>query len=290
MTADGRVGTDACGPGTGMVGDVPSSGSYVGRLPQLKAPYKLCGLSCHAITSGLQQRTENGFQILGGSDDWQIRDQPTLEAYKHLEDYNFQVMVWEDDVWYMELVLYPPSTDDAYKVVANSIFGPTSRWQMMRHWNVINPGDHDYGMDDIKGPEQLLIRHREGLGQDPSYIRRNFQIVHHLITGAEEVDPYKNPKKWRGLENAQPRLHFPRSSTPACGGHHRTRKSGKNGDGVTSRMPTTAPTPTRALLGEEQFRLAATSDSNRCRSRYRDDRSQWPSHDLGWRQKAGKSL
>ena len=163
----------------------------------MKAPYKLCGLSCHAITSGLQQRTEDGFKILGGGDDWQVRDQPTVEAYKHFDDYGFQIMVWEDDVWYIELVLYPPSTDDAYKVVANSIFGPTSRWQMMRHWNVINPGDHDYGMDDVKGPEQIAIRKHEGLGQDRDYMRRNFQIVHHLVTGAEEVDPLENPKKWR---------------------------------------------------------------------------------------------
>jgi hypothetical protein len=77
----------------------------------------------------------------GGKNVWQVRDQPTVEAYKHLEDYDFQVMVWEDDVWYMELLMYPPSTDDAYKIVGLSICGPTSRWQMMRHWNVINPGD-----------------------------------------------------------------------------------------------------------------------------------------------------
>ncbi|MEM7387079.1 MAG: hypothetical protein AAF514_19245, partial [Verrucomicrobiota bacterium] len=197
VTADPRIGTDACGPGTGLVGDVPASGGYVGRLPRLKAPYKLCGLSCHAITSGLQKRTDSGWNMVGGGDDWQFRDQPTVEAYKHLEDYGFQVMVWEDDVWYMELVLYPPSADDAYKQIAHSIFGPTTRWQMMRHWNVINPGDHDYGMDDVKGPEQIAIRKHDGLGQDASYMRRNFQIVHHLITGEEEVDPLANPKKWR---------------------------------------------------------------------------------------------
>ena len=68
---------------------------------------------------------------------------------------------------------------------------------MMRHWNVINPGDHDYGMDDVKGPEQLVLRLKDGLGQDRDYMRRNFQIVHHLITGEESVDPLVNPKKWR---------------------------------------------------------------------------------------------
>ena len=76
VTADSRLGTDATGPGTGLVGDVPASGDYVGRLPQLTAPYKICGLSCHAITSGLQQRTDLGLKLLGGGDDWQFRDQP----------------------------------------------------------------------------------------------------------------------------------------------------------------------------------------------------------------------
>ena len=252
VTTDPRIGTDACGPGTGFVGDVPASGSYVGRLPQLKAPYKLCGLSCHAINSGLQQRSEKGFKILGGGDDWQIRDQPTVEAYKHLHDYKFQIMVWEDDVWYMELVLYPPSTDDAYKIVANSIFGPTSRWQMMQHWNVINPGDHDYGMDDVKGPEQIAIRKRDGLGQDASYMRRNFQIVHHLVTGAEEVDPLANPKKWRAWK--MPRRDFTLGIVDA-----RLWRSSQDTniwkdwgwDHVENAYDRTDPT--RALLGEEQF-------------------------------------
>ena len=197
VTADGRVGTDACGPGTALVGDVPGGGDYVGRLPQLKAPYKLCGLSCHAINQGLQVPDGDGFKMIGGRAEWQIRDQPSMGSYQHLEDYDFQVMVWEDDVWYMELLLYPPSTDDAYKIIALSICGPTSRWQMMRHWNTINPGDHDYGMDDIKGPEQLIMRQKSGLGQDPDYLRRNFQIVHLLTTGEELLDPTENPKKWR---------------------------------------------------------------------------------------------
>ena len=98
VTSDSRIGSDSVGPGTGMVGDVPGNGAYVGRLPRLVAPYRMCGLSCHAIHQGLQQRTATGFKMTGGQDDWQIRDQPTVEAYKHLNDYNFQVMVWEDDV------------------------------------------------------------------------------------------------------------------------------------------------------------------------------------------------
>ncbi len=252
VTGDARIGTDACGPGTGLVGDVPSSGAYVGRLPQLQAPYKLCGLSCHAITSGLQQRTDDGLKILGGSDDWQVRDQPTVEAYKHLDDYGFQIMVWEDDVWYMELVLYPPSTDDAYKVVANSIFGPTSRWQMMRHWNVINPGDHDYGMDDVKGPEQIAIRKHEGLGQDPAYMRRNFQIVHHLVTGAEQVDPLANPKKWRAWKMPNRDFTFAIVDSRLWRSSQDTSIWKEWGwDNIES--PYDRTDPTRALLGEEQF-------------------------------------
>ena len=252
VTGDARIGTAACGPGTGFVGDVPASGSYVGRLPQLRAPYKLCGLSCHAITSGLQQRSGAGWKILGGGDDWQVRDQPTVEAYKHFDEYKFQIMVWEDDVWYMELVLYPPSTDDAYKVVANSIFGPTSRWQMMRHWNVINPGDHDYGMDDVKGPEQIAIRRHENLGQDASYMRRNFQIVHHLVTGAEEVDPLANPKKWRAWKMPDRDFTFVVTDARLWRSSQDTEIWKDWGWGEVENLYDRAD-PTRALLGEEQF-------------------------------------
>ena len=253
VTADGRVGTDACGPGTGLVGEVPGGGNYVGRLPQLKAPYKLCGLSCHAINSGLQMRTESGWaKVTGGRDVWQVRDQPTVEAYKHLEDYDFQIMVWEDDVWYMELLMYPPSTDDAYKIVALSICGPTSRWQMMRHWNVINPGDHDYGMDDVKGPEQIVIRKTEGLGQDPAYMRRNFQIVHHLTTGAEEVDPFVNPKKWRSWKMPNRDFTFVVLDSRLWRSSQDVDIWDDQGwDAFKSLYDRTDPT--RSLLGEEQF-------------------------------------
>ncbi len=264
VTADPRLGTSACGPGTGLVGDVPNSGQYVGRLPKLAAPYKFCGLSCHAINSGLQQQTEDSWKMAGERDRWMFRDQPTEQAYQHLEDYDFQVMLWEDDVWYMELVMYPPSTDDAYKIIAWSICGPTSRWQMMRHWNVLNPGDHDYGMDDIKGPEQIAIRQQEGLGQDPAYMRRNFQIVHHLTTGAETVDPLVNPKKWRAWK--MPSRDFTmiildsrlwRSSQDVDIWDDQGWGEFKSLYGRTD--------PTRSLLGEEQFgwlqELLATDSS-----------------------------
>ena len=264
VTADDRVGTDACGPGTGLVGDVPAHGNYVGRLPRLTAPYKVCGLSCHAITSGLQQRIGSSWKLTGAKDQWQFRDQPSEQSYMHLDEYGFQVMLWEDDVWYMELVMYPPSTDDAYKIIAWSICGPTSRWQMMRHWNVLNPGDHDYGMDDVKGPEQILIRNQDGLGQDPSYMRRNFQIVHHLTTGAEHVDPAVNPKKWRAWK--MPERDFTLVILDS-----RLWRSSQDVDiwddqGWGKFQSLYGRTdPTRSLLGEEQFgwfqELLATDSS-----------------------------
>lgn len=148
--------------------------------------------------------------------------------------------------------MYPPSTPDAYNIVAHSICGPTSRWQMMRHWNVINPGDHDYGMDDVKGPEQIAIRNVEGLGQDRDYMRRNFQIVHHLTTGAEEVDPTINPKKWRAWK--MPLRDF---TLIVC--DSRLWRSSQDVDmwddaGWGEFKSLYGRTdPTRSLLGEEQF-------------------------------------
>lgn len=210
VTSDPRIGTDSVGPGTGLVGDAPAEGDYVGRLPRLGAPYKICGLSCHAIHPASYAALPDaaggrcGQGIVGAgqapcgiADAWYVHDQPAHQAFKHLEEYGFQVMLWEDDIWYMELLLYPPSTDDAYKIINATIAGPTTRWQMMRHWNVLNPGDHDHGMDDVKGPEQLLVRTRRDLGLDPSYMVRNFQIVSHLMLGKENPSGKDNPKRWR---------------------------------------------------------------------------------------------
>ena len=266
VTADPRPGTDSVGPGTGLVGDIPNGGNYVGRLPQLKAPYKVCGLSCHAIhTAKVADLPDSdgghcGPRIVGasGSNDcgiarpFYVHDQPCYGAFQHLEDFNYQVMLWEDDVWYMELLLYPPSTDDAYKTVTTTIAGPTTRWQMMRHWNVLNPGDHDHGMDDVKGPEQILIRNRNDLGQDASYMVRNFQIVSHLMTGKENPSGKDNPKRWRKWK--MPNRDFTlmvmdsrlwrTSQDPAIwddeGWGHDKELYDRND-------------PTRTLLGEEQF-------------------------------------
>jgi hypothetical protein len=231
---------------------------YVGRLPKLTAPYRLCGLSCHAIHGGKPQLPNAGwFQ-----ENW-IYEQPTPEAYRHLEDYEFQVMLWEDDVWYLELLLYPPSTDDAYKIVTTTIAGPTSRWQMMRHWNVLNPGDHDHGMDDVKGPEQISIRKMEGLGQDPDYMRRNFQMVSHLMTGEENPDPLENPKRWRAwrmpnrdftLMIMDARLWRTTQET------HLWAEWGWGGKGdIYDRED-----PTRTLLGEEQYAWLQESIATDC--------------------------
>ena len=247
VTADPRLGTDAVGIGTGQVGEVPSSGDYVGRLPRLAAPYKLCGLSCHAIHGGGPKLPDAG---PGGG--FFVHDQPTPLAYQHLEEYGFQVMMWEDDVWYMELLLYPPSPDDAYKIVTTTLCGPTTRWQMMRHWNTINPGDHDYGMDDVKGPEQIAIRTHEDLGQDRDYMRRNFQIVHHLITGDESPSSTDNPKKWRRWKMPNRDFSLLILDSRLWRSSQDTNIWDDQGWGGKESLYTRRDV-TRSLLGEEQF-------------------------------------
>ena len=68
--------------------------SYVGHLPRLTAPYRLCGLSCHAINGAKpgMPRTAK-FQ-----ENW-IHEQPLVDAFLYIELFEFQVMLWEDDVW-----------------------------------------------------------------------------------------------------------------------------------------------------------------------------------------------
>ncbi len=247
VTADPRLGTDAVGAGTGQVGDVPATGDYVGRLPQLVAPYKLCGLSCHAIHGGGPKLPDAG---RGGA--FFVHDQPTPGAYRFLDDYGFQVMMWEDDVWYMELLLYPPSPDDAYKIVTTTLCGPTTRWQMMRHWNTINPGDHDYGMDDVKGPEQIVIRSEQDLGQDRDYMRRNFQIVHHLVTGDEAPSGTENPKKWRRWKMPDGDFSLLILDSRLWRSSQDTRIWDDQGWGAKAGLYSRTDV-TRSLLGEEQF-------------------------------------
>ncbi len=260
VTADPRLGTDAVGIGTGQIGEVPAGGSYVGRLPRLSAPYKLCGLSCHAIHGGGPKLPDAG---RGGG--FFVHDQPTPGAYRHLEEYDFQVMMWGDDVWYMELLLYPPSADDAYKIVTTTLCGPTARWQMMRHWNTINPGDHDYGMDDVKGPEQIAIRAHEDLGQDRDYMRRNFQIVHHLVTGDEAPSGTANPKKWRRWKMPNRDFSLLILDSRLWRSSQDTNIWDDQGWGAKESLYTRGDV-TRSLLGEEQFawlRETIRTDSSR---------------------------
>jgi len=174
-------------PRTGWLGKK----DYVGRLPQLSAPYRLCGLGGHAITGPANMPETYKFGT-----NW-VRGQPTPNAYQHFEQYDFQILNWEDDVWYLELVFAPTSIDDAYKIINLTLGNPTTRWQMMRHWNTINPGDHDYGMNDLHGPEQHVVRKWNNLGQDPEYMRRNYQLVLHITSGDEDPSGTDNPKHWR---------------------------------------------------------------------------------------------
>lgn len=230
-------------PRTGFLGEK----DYVGRLPKLEAPYRLCGLSCHAINGGKPELPNAG----KFGENW-IYDQPTPDAYKYLDDYGFQIMHWEDDVWYLELVLYPPSTDDAYKIVTTTIAGPTTRWQMMRHWNVLNPGDHDHGMDDVKGPEQIALRNHNDLGQDPDYMRRNFQIVSLLMRGDENPSAIENPKRWRRWKMPNRDFSFVILDSRLWRSSQDTNIWDDEGWGHKESLYSRRD-PTRALLGEEQF-------------------------------------
>ncbi len=247
VTADPRLGTDSVGAGTGWVGEVPNSGRYVGRLPKLVAPYKVCGLSCHAIHG-----REAALPKPRLGEAFGVRDQPTVDAFRHLDAYDFQVMLWEDDVWYLELLIYPPSPEDAYKIIELTLGGPTTRWQMMRHWNVINPGDHDHGMDDVKGPEQLALRRHDDLGQDRDYMRRNFQIVSHLMSGDESPDPVANPRRWRRWQMPNRDFSLVVVDSRLWRSSQDTRIWDDEGWGDRPGLYG-RDDPTRSLLGEEQF-------------------------------------
>jgi len=239
VTADPRPAE----PGRGYLGPK----TYVGRLPRLTAPYRVCTLGGHAIHGGGTTLPRAGTY----QENW-VHGQPTQNAYRYFEDYNFQIVNWEDDVWYLELLFPPPSTDDAYKIIALTIANPTTRWQMMRHWNSINPGDHDYGMDDVKGPEQILVRKFDDLGQDSEYMRRNFDINHHLVQGLEKRIGDTNPKDWR-------RWKMPNGDFSIVVLESRLWRSSQdtniwvNGGWGHKRALYDRRDPTRALLGEEQF-------------------------------------
>ena len=218
---------------------------YVGRLPQLKAPYTVCGLSCHILGHSPRFPQSARFQA-----NW-LHNQPSTKSFVSFEDFRFQTLLWEDDIWYLESVLFPASTADAYKIIELTIANPTSRWMMMRHWNVLNPGDHDYGMDDTKGPEQFAIRSSAGLGQDPEYLQRNFQIVQHLCRGTENPSPTDNPKMWRRWTMPNGDFSIVALDARLWRSSQDTRLWVSEGWGEKDAYPRTDPT--RTLLGEEQF-------------------------------------
>jgi len=220
---------------------------YVGRLPQLAAPYKVASLSCHALNHNGSTLPDVGTY----QRNW-IHGQPIEGAYAHFEDFGLQILNWEDDVWYLELIQAPPSTDDAFKIITLSIANQTSRWQMMRHWNVINPGDHDYGMDDVKGPEQILVRTFDDLGQDPVYMQRNFSINHHLIQGTEHWIGTENPKDWRRWKMPNGDFALLALESRLWRSSQDTNIWGKQGWGHRKALYDRRDV-TRSLLGEEQF-------------------------------------
>ncbi len=246
VTGDPRVENEAARmPGTGIVEPAPESGDYVGRLPRLRAPYRVCGLGGHAIHGG----GPNLPNAANFEENW-VHDQPTPGAYKYFEEYDFQIVAWEDDVWYLELLFPPPSTDDAYRIITTTIAGPTTRWQFMRHWNLINPGDHDFGMDDIKGPEQYIVRNFTGLGQDIDYMRRNYRLVIHLTQAVENPSGTDNPKLWR-------RWRMPDGDFTILVLDARRWRTSQDTDIWEDwgwpRNLLRRQDPTRTLLGEEQF-------------------------------------
>ena len=247
VTGDDRIGTQSVGIGTGFKEGVPISGNYVGRLPRLTAPYRLCGMSTRAIHESHSEPTGTARY-----EAWFIHDQPTEDAFRHFESYNFQAIIWEDGIWQLASILPPPTTNDAYKIINTTLAGPTSRWQMMRHWNVLNPGDSEYGMEDSKGPEQLIMRTQSGLGQDVNYMRRNFQIVQHLCRGEQNPNPDENPSNWRRWRMPAKDLSIYILDSRSWRSSQDTNIWQQQGWGHKENLYGRSA-PSRTLLGEEQY-------------------------------------
>ena len=247
VTFDPRVGSLSIGTGTGHMDKVPKNGRYVGRLPQLSAPYRICGISSRAI-----HEIPNSSLATARYEPWFVSDQPSELSFQHLDEYDFQIILWEDGIWQMASISPPSSKADAYKIITTSIAGPTSRWQMMRHWNILNPGGSEYGMEDNKGPEQLIMRSRDDLGQDVQYMQRNFKIVQHLCYGKEYPVPDQNPKNWK-------RWRMPNGDLSIYILDSRTWRTSQDtniwdDEGWGHRNNLYARTdPSRTLLGEEQY-------------------------------------
>ena len=96
--------------------------------------------------------------------------------------------------------LFPPSPRDVYRRVALTVCGRRQRRMMMRHWNILDPGDHDFGVDDFKGSEQHALRHIDALPQDSEYVRHTFAAIWHIVITDEKDWSRGAParhKRWR---------------------------------------------------------------------------------------------
>ena len=189
--------------GTNVTAD-PRVPDTVGRLPRLRAPYRLCGLSCHAISAFQFSEPEKCFPWRVQQRRWHrisnpevypkarlfqegwLFEQPRPESFQHIDEFRFQILLWEDDIWYLEIPIFPHTLADVYRLIGLTLGGKVQRRMMMRHWNVLDPGDHDFGMDDVKGTEQYAVRTLDSLPQDGEYLRRNFAAVLHLVTADEK--------------------------------------------------------------------------------------------------------
>ena len=200
--------------GTDVTAD-PRTQRYVGKLPRLAAPYKLAGFGGHSISAkeftetnktfpwNIEPsiwRNRNSANRIGPDrelfqSDW-IFEQYDEKSFQHFSDYGTQILIWEDDIWYLEIPVSPPSTRDAYKRVMLTIAGRVQRRMMMQNWNVLSPGDHDFGMDDFRGTEQWAVRNLDKLPQDGEYLRRNFGAIWHLCTGDERHYTVENPVRY----------------------------------------------------------------------------------------------
>ena len=247
VTGDPRISTQSVSSGTGYRGQVPLDGNYVGRLPILKKPYRICGLSSHPI------HDETGSLHNGGRfEPWYIHDQPSPQSFQHFERYNFQILLWEDGIWHLSSPYPPPTVEDAFKTIEVTLGGPTTRWQMMRHWNVLNPGDEEYGITDNQGPEQYVVRTEQALGHDIGYPQRNFQITQHLCRGMASPNPTKNPSAWRKWRLPDKDLSVYVLDARSWRSSRNTRLWDHEGWGHVENL-FSRTNPTRVLLGEEQY-------------------------------------
>ena len=254
--------------GEDVTGD-PRTDPYVARLPRLRSPYKLCGLSCHAIACYHFSEPDKFFPWRVEPWGWRffsnpkmyhkaelfeegwVFEQPRPEAFQHIEAFNFQILLWEDDIWYLELPIFTPTLADVYRTIGLTLGGQVQRRMMMRHWNVLDPGDHDFGMDDVKGTEQYAVRTVDGLPQDGAYLRRNFAAVWHVVTADESEHTTDNPVRYTRWQ--MPRGDFSLIVTDARLWRTTQTTSIWESKGWAGQTAWQRTDPTRALLGEEQF-------------------------------------